>query len=280
LGKSYISRHEIDVKSISYEYDELEYSPPGSALVSHSKSSYIIKEVIQPPQRPGISRVSWLGVMNRYIDLDVYYEFTHDPGDKYIIRYGIRSDCQLENRLNIRSKYSGAVYEERIDLNPNKKFLRFLISIPVENWILPCYKGKFCLITNQIFFKVERVGNKKNKVIYEETKYIPIKSSYYMSRSYQKDSEIINSIVRDYHDKYRDFAIWAMIKVCIPLVIYTHMYLNAPSDQDIRLLLDDEHDEKEGVYEFELFETEDHKVEAKKVYEIDCEKYFNYDFYL
>jgi len=85
-GITYISRHEIPVKSISYEYEELDYSPPPETqLVSTSKQASFNYMPVESTQQEGIVSCSQIGIEGKYIDIEAVIDFTDKTAKKYII---------------------------------------------------------------------------------------------------------------------------------------------------------------------------------------------------
>lgn len=241
-GISYISRHEILVKSISYEYEEVEYSPPPETqLVSTSEKADFNSMPVEATQRDGIVSCSQIGVEGKFIDIEAVMNFTNLSARKYTIKYGITRNYSFINRLNMHDYYTDTGYHESQQFNAENNTIRFLMSIPVNKSSVPCYKGIFCSLENKVFFSVCEVDS--DRQLFIDTKTIPIKSAYDTSTSTTTEAKLINSFVQSYHDKHHVFAEAIFLRYAVISVGIIIMYLSRPKGEKIKYLLEEDETE-------------------------------------
>ena len=240
---SYIASHNIDVKSISFDNYEDEYFPTESYLISTADTERVNCNPCASLEKSGILSVSAVGVENKYVDIEAIYDFAKEPPGKYLVKFGFDREYLFKNRIGMKSRYPMSYDKTQYEITSNGEKLRFSASIPVGVDTQPCYSGKFGSLSSKAYFKIEKVGGNKYS-IFEDSKEIPIKTSYNTSKPYSDEAKLVNRTLHYLNFQHKDLIMRLLLRYGIFIVAILYSLYTVPKDQKIKLLEEEEEDEE------------------------------------
>jgi len=223
---SYICKHEINIKSISFQKTDDDYVTPDLQISTTTSPKYKA-EPTHSMQKPGIMSVSPVGVGNRYIDVSALYNFTGYKDKKYKVRFRLVGEHVYKLSFGFTKKFSNVIGEYECEIVPESQKMIFENSMLVKPDVSASYLGKNASLTYKVFFSIDDPAKYILKTVFEDSRDINIRSSYDNSEEYSQQVKLINTKLANFPKKFKEFtesifAILILILVSGCLLILQH----------------------------------------------------------
>jgi hypothetical protein len=223
---SYICKHEINIKSISFQKTDDDYVAP-DLEISPTTSPKFKAEPTYSMHKPGFMSVSPVGIGNRYIDVSAFYNFTGDKDKKYKVRFRLVGEHVYKLSFGFTKKFSDVIGEYECIIAPESQKMIFENSMLVKPDVSASYLGKNASLTYKVFFTIDDPTKYLLKKVFEDSREINIKSSYDSSEEYNQQAKLINTKLANFPKQFKEFtdsifAILFLIFVSGCLLILQH----------------------------------------------------------
>ena len=210
---SYICKHEIDIKSLSFQQTDDDYIP-SSLQISPTTSPKFKAEAASSMHDSGILSVSPVGVGNRYIDIFAFYNFTGNKDKKYKVRFSLVAEHVYKLNFGFTKKFSNVVGEYECEIGPESQKMLIENSILVKPDVSASYEGKNASLMYKVFFTIDDPDKFLLKTVFEDSRDISIKSSYETSVVYSQQVKLINLKLSKFSRTFKEFS-----KTILPMLI-------------------------------------------------------------